>query len=409
MKKTAHSWLLPVLFLIPGLFIANVTTAQYTLGNRTETFIDSSRANRPIETEIFYPADIPGYGVPFAAPFDKKFPVIVVGHDYLLNWNEYAYIWNFFVEKGFIVALPKTEAGFAPDHTEFAKDMAFVVSEFARMRTDPASPYYKRTNGKSCVMGHGMGGGAAVLSIQYNPAITTLVTLAASETSPSAITESFNITIPAVVVAGALDCISPVATNQLPMYNNLASTCKAFISINQSNHCQFAQNAPNCIPDEMLCNGGITPPYHVLTNRITNYYVVSWLRYYMKYNAPALAKFEWKLLQKPDKITYDYYCGPNSPRIMGEATEEDPTFFLNMYPNPAQRSGTLNLTIPSEEASRAVVMIADLLGQVVVSEQLELEEDFNEFALPLDNLSKGYYLVTVTNSVERVTKPLIIE
>jgi hypothetical protein len=55
------------------------------------------------------------------------------------------------------------------------------------------------------------------------------------------------------------------------------------------------------------------------------------------------------------------------------------------------------------------VMITDLLGQVVVSKQLELEEDFNEFVLPLDNLSKGYYLVTVTNSLERVTKPLIIE
>ncbi|HMT29038.1 MAG TPA: hypothetical protein PKD91_07150, partial [Bacteroidia bacterium] len=128
-------------------------------------------------------------------------------------WTSYQYIWDRLVTKGFIVAIPLTETGSNPNLTEFAKDLAFVSAQFTAMRYDPTSFFYKRHNSKSCVMGHGMGGGAATLAVQYNPAITILVSLAATETVPSAISAASNITIPALVIGGGEDCVAPIASN----------------------------------------------------------------------------------------------------------------------------------------------------------------------------------------------------
>ncbi|MBL0340581.1 MAG: hypothetical protein IPP71_06490 [Bacteroidetes bacterium] len=286
-----------MMIVLIGLFITSNASAQlWNIGNTVITFVDASRGNRQIETVIFYPADVSGNQVALGSPSDKKFPVIVFGHGQEIAWTNYQYLWDRLVVKGFILAMPLTETGSNPDVTEFAKDLAFVAAEFTTMRFDPASFFYKRHNSKSCVMGHGMGGGAATLAVQYNPAITTLVTLAATETVPSAIAAASNITIPAVVIGGGEDCVAPISSNQMPMFNNLASDCKTFINQLDASHCNFAQNAGACTSSEVLCNG--FPTSYQSTNLTSTYFVVSFLRYYMKSNAPALSKFEWKLKQK---------------------------------------------------------------------------------------------------------------
>jgi hypothetical protein len=59
-----------------------------------------------------------------------------------------------------------------------------------------------------------MGGGSSFLAVQYNPAITAIANLAAAETNPSAIAAAANITIPALVIAGANDCAQGQASHR---------------------------------------------------------------------------------------------------------------------------------------------------------------------------------------------------
>jgi alpha-beta hydrolase superfamily lysophospholipase len=397
----------PVFFL---LFAGSSLAQTYSIGSVTMILTDSTRSNRQVPVEVRYPADVAGANVPVAGPQLKKFPVVVFGHGAMTSWDNYEYISTVLVVKGFIVAFPTTEAGISPDHEAFARDMSFVVNEFARMRYDATSMFFKKYNNKSCVMGHGMGGGAATLAAMYNPGITTLVTLAASETSPSAIAAAANIEMPTLIFTGTEDCVAPAATNQLPMYNNLASLCKAYLWINDATHCHFAQDALTCTSTEVLCIGA--PTTVLETNFISTWIISSWVRYFMKYNNNALPRFDWKLAQKQDNFDYYYTCVLNAPR---EALSiEDETEFMGLdmklYPNPVANGGSLNLEIPAEQTETVNLLITGMLGQVVVNRQVELlEGTLNSVSIPVNNLERGHYLVVLTSSEERVTRALVIE
>ncbi|HEX5001031.1 MAG TPA: hypothetical protein VFW78_00915, partial [Bacteroidia bacterium] len=45
----------------------------YSMGHLSMNLVDSARNNRPVNMEVFYPADAAGYNVPVAGPTLKKF------------------------------------------------------------------------------------------------------------------------------------------------------------------------------------------------------------------------------------------------------------------------------------------------------------------------------------------------
>lgn len=399
-----------ILVAIIGFFIASNAMAQpWGIGTRVMTFTDASRGNRQIETEIFYPADVAGYQAALGSPADKRFPVVVFGHGTATAWNNYQYIWDQLVPKGFIVAIPKTEMSATPDVIEFAKDMAFIAESFEAMRWDNTSWLYKRFNSKSCVMGHDMGGSAAVHATQYYAKITALVTLGASTTSPSAQSVAANVTVPAVVMAGGEDCVSPEGSEQLPLFNGLSSDCKTYVNLLDASHCNFAQGAGSCTVNEVLCSG--FPTSYQNTNKKTTYLLSSFLRYYLKSNAPALAKFEWKL-QRKGNLTYIMNCN-NMARtgsgIEAEADDEMMITGMNMYPNPVLSGNQLNLSIPSDGQTEATIMVTNMIGQTVMSQVVAIDEDANEVVLPVENVKPGYYFVTILNGDGKLTRPLVIQ
>ena len=164
------------------LFRDRLLALPLAVGHRTITYVDPSRGNRPIQTELYYPADAAGDNVPVAA---GAFPVITFGHGFVMVWSAYQYLWTAFVPRGYILALPRTESGIFPSHEQFGRDLAFLVDKLQAEGTTPASPFYNHVAPTSCVMGHSMGGGASVLAASYNPRITALSNLAAAETNPS--------------------------------------------------------------------------------------------------------------------------------------------------------------------------------------------------------------------------------
>jgi len=215
-----------IILLLSVLLCSNLCAQPFQIGHITLTLTDTSRNYRNIPTEVYYPADVAGNNVPVTTSNNDKFPVLAFGHGFVMTWDAYQNIWDAIVPEGFIIAFPKTETGFTPSHSEFGKDMTFVISELAALGQNNSSFLYNRIDSMNCVMGHSMGGGSAFLAAQFSPSIKSLLTLAPAETNPSAIQAAANLSIPALIFAGGNDCVTPPPANQIPMYDSLQSICK---------------------------------------------------------------------------------------------------------------------------------------------------------------------------------------
>lgn len=212
----------------------------FDIGETTITFTDPARSNRAIATNIYYPADVAGTGVAVA---NGEFPIVVFGHGFTIDATSYSNIWEVLVPEGYIVAFPTTEGGLGPNHANFGADIAFVADAMVAEGSNQTSLFLNATTDKVAIMGHSMGGGAAFLAAENNANITTLITLAAAETTTSAIGAAANISVPNLVIAGEKDCVTPVADHQIPMYNNLASACKIYYEIDGAAHCNFTDGS----------------------------------------------------------------------------------------------------------------------------------------------------------------------
>jgi Secretion system C-terminal sorting domain len=412
MTKQFTKWftLMVVLVLTAG----NLSAQIWQMGYTSMTFTDPSRGNRQIPTEVIYPADVAGPNVPWGSPFDQKYPVVVFGHDEGTPYFNYQYIWDNFAPKGFIIVMPLTEMGPVMNVDEFAKDLAFIASKIKDLRYDPASFFYKRHNSKSCIMGHGKGGSAAIVGVQYYPAVTTMIALNANETGSGTISAASQVTMPAVIVAGGEDCVSPVATVQEAIFNAIPSNCKTFMNFTTIPRCTFAQEAGSCTATQVTCGGANPYAWQAVTTEAT-WVLVSFMRFYMKSNSPALDKFEWKLQQKTQDFLYVMSCAEMSPRMAAsnnerEAEFEDAitSFKIDMYPNPAITGNSVKLMVQSPFESHANLMITDMIGKVLLQKEVTLNSQMNELNLATENLRKGSYLVTIIDSDGRTTMPLVI-
>ena len=114
------------LFSVFILIIASFHLYGQQVGHTQITFIDSSRNNRSVPTEIYYPATVAGNNTPIAP---GVFPVISFGHGFVMTWSAYQNFWTDLVPEGYILAFPTTEGGFAPVHAAFGADLKFLISE----------------------------------------------------------------------------------------------------------------------------------------------------------------------------------------------------------------------------------------------------------------------------------------
>jgi predicted dienelactone hydrolase len=189
------------------VIVLQLKAQPYSVGHTTLSLTDASRSNRSIPVEVYYPAATAGDNVPVSG--NKKFPVIAFGHGFVMTWDAYKNIWLALVPEGLIVAFPKTEGSASPSHSEFGKDLAFVVSAMDLQGKNASSPFYNKVDTMNCVMGHSMGGGAAFIATSVSPKIKFIATLAAAETTPSAVKAAASLKIPSLVVAGGNDCTIP--------------------------------------------------------------------------------------------------------------------------------------------------------------------------------------------------------
>jgi pimeloyl-ACP methyl ester carboxylesterase len=379
--------------ILVGLFIfsTNISAQPFDVGHTSITFYDSSR-NRNIETEIYYPADNPGENVPIAS---GNFPVIIFGHGFLMSWESYENFWTELVPNGYVICFPTTEMTLTPSHENFGLDLKFSAIQMQNENNDNSSLFFNSLAPKTGLLGHSMGGGASFLAAENNSIISTLVTFAAAETSPSAISASLNITVPTLIFSGDDDCVAPPNENQTLMYNELASNCKTHISIIDGGHCYFADDNFNCSLGESFCNPtlDITREEQQL---ITFNFLKLWLDYSLYDDLNSFNDFD-DLLQSSTQINFNQFCNPLTVQDISEQNS------IKIYPNPA--IDKLNLHIPIEHTD-GILTIYNLVGQQVYQ---SLITNINN-QIDLSNYPNGpYFIVYDKNLIMRYYKIIKID
>ncbi len=306
---------LMLLLLFGLLFAASGLFAQYSVGHTQITFTDPARSNRAIQTEIYYPASTTGDDVSMVA---GQYPVIVFGHGFVMAWSAYQNLWDEFVPRGYIMVFPRTEGSITgTDHQKFGWDLQFLVNRMQTENTTPGSIFNGHVSLETALMGHSMGGGAAFLAADSlcgngNVNIKTLVGLAPAESSTngvSSIRSAKDVTVPALILSGSNDGVTPPVDHHIPMYDSLASSCKTFINVLGGGHCYFANTNTNCDFGESTSSTGISitrEDQHAVTFDFVNL----WLDYTLKGDCNAFSEFQDSLNTSP-RITHNQACATN--------------------------------------------------------------------------------------------------
>ncbi len=376
-----------VLMLLFGSAIAGAQ--PYQNGHITATFIDSARSNRAVEVEIYYPADVAGDNVGFAAALSNA-PVIAFGHGFVMTYEAYFNVRDAVVSQGYIIAFPTTEGSFSPSHEEFGKDLAFVRRQMAVLGNTTGSVLSGKVDTFNCVMGHSMGGGAAFLAAAGDNTIKSIAALASAETTPSAINAAGSITAPALVFAGANDCVTLPADNQLPMYDGLASACKTYISIIGGSHCQMAESSFTCNFGESTCTPqpAITRPQQ---HEVIDRYLIPWLDYHLRASCTQGAFFDSSVVADA-AITYQYNCVLCPSLSVAETLKE---YAAVVYPNPCE--GYIQVRLPDNLP--ASVRIFSMAGSKLAEHTVTNGERLN-----VAGLSSGIYFYEVVGSDHSVVR-----
>ncbi len=281
------------LLLISNCFVQ--LNAQYQIGHTTISFVDASRSNRSIATEIYYPALTAGNNTTAAA---GQFPVIVFGHGFVMAWSSYQNIWEHYTSLGYILVFPKTESALSVDHQNFGWDLQYLVTKIQDEGQLGSSVLFNAVAPETALMGHSMGGGSAFLaadslSANGNVNFKTLIGFAPAESSTngvSSIASAASVTKPSLIFSGSGDGVTPPIDHHIPMYNGLASSCKAFVNIVGGGHCYFAQTDFFCDFGETATISGVTITRS--QQQQTTYALLdNWLDYYLRDNCAAKDQF----------------------------------------------------------------------------------------------------------------------
>lgn len=292
MRKYTLCFLILLFF---GISLSNFAQ-PFSPGNRSETWQDASR-NRSVAFDIWYPSTSGGQGSAIAP---GQFPVFILSHGFLTGTGPYKNMVDSLVPLGYIMVLPSTETGFLPSHEALGRDMVFLGQRIQQENQNSNSYLFGKVAPEMAAGGHSMGGGATFLAASYAPTLfKTTVTFAAAETNPSAAGAASQVTAPCLLMIGSDDGVTPLATHQQPIYNNL-SNCKVMVSIQGGGHCYFMNADAACDAGELL-----TPPSianRAEQHRRTFRVVRPWLNHFLK-GQPAAAVLEAINNASPDALT----------------------------------------------------------------------------------------------------------
>ncbi|SFN91838.1 Dienelactone hydrolase [Pseudonocardia ammonioxydans] len=168
-------------------------------------------------------------------------PAVVLGHAWLQPVRRYHELLRHLASWGFVAAAPNTQRGPVPSLSQFSADLNTVldVCVGVRLGDGTISVDARRT----ALLGHGTGGGAAVLAASRRERLGALVTLAPSEIRPSAVAAAASVTAPTLHLGAAVDSMAPVDGHALKIAaaQRDAGTDVTVRSIEKAGHLGFCE------------------------------------------------------------------------------------------------------------------------------------------------------------------------
>lgn len=334
------------------------------------TFVDATRGEREIPVDFRFPLGL-----------DAPAPLVVVGHGFAMQAGDYDDLAAGLVGEGYVVGLVATESGFAPSHEDFGLDMAYVAAHaWDEVTTVPISA-------NAALMGHSMGGGAAWLgAASWGAMVATVIGLAPAETNPSAIAAAAGLQVPALVISGSSDAVTPPEDHHEPIYEaSENSPCRAFVSLIDGGHCGFADAGTVCDIGELFFNGMDRPTQQAHTLEILKL----WLAAHLAGDSSAWADLE-AYAEAEGEVDWVSDCLTSS---LSTGEERQPATF---WPNPAHHHLQCRTTVLSAIAT-------DVSGRSVAI-------PVRGSTLDVSGLSAGiYWLVAQTPNDGEVSGRLLVE
>jgi beta-glucanase (GH16 family) len=111
----------------------------------------------------------------------------------------------------------------------------------------------------------------------------------------------------------------------------------------------------------------------------------------------------------PQKMYIDYVRVYQKTATAISTQDEALQSAINVYPNPARDSFSVNLNTQMIKGKNIEMMVSDLQGKVIFKQKVDLLSPLMNFNLAKYGLKAGVYLITVTSSDDKLTKKLIVE
>lgn len=141
----------------------------------------------------------------------SKLPAVAFGHDWLKPVAKYHGTLRHLASWGIVVAAPDTENGFSPDHRGMAADLESALQIVAGVRLGNGN--ITVAPGRLGLIGHGMGGGAAVLAAAHNEKVRAVGAIYPAVTAPPAEAAAHAVKAPGLVIGsgqnGLIDAGNP--------------------------------------------------------------------------------------------------------------------------------------------------------------------------------------------------------
>jgi len=377
------------LLLVLLCFSTVVDAQDFPIGKRTENFTDPTRSNRPVPTEIYYPAISTGINTAIA---DGEFPLIVFAHGFLMSYTSYENISDFFVPKGYIVAFCNTENSPFPSHSNYGLDLKFIAEKLVNELNESAGSFWQnKLSGKKSVMGHSMGGGASMLAASGNSIFDLVVGLAPAENGSSA-TSAATINAPLLIFAGSEDIITAPATQNFPIYNAAVnSSCRTYINISGGGHCYFAN--PNLTCETVEATPSIS---RAQQHAVVEDFSLAYFETFLKNNSSG-----WHALldslNSSNRIESEHSCGLNILSV-GQDLSND----FTVFPNPVDNI----LHIKNAGEQIRAISLFDVNGKKHVYSSFTNNEDV--YLLNLSQVISGVYFLRIEDEKGNQTVKKVI-
>ncbi len=367
-------------------FVLSLFAQEYEVENFTKTFTDSNRRNRRVTTKIYYPKQ--------QSTTNENYPVIVFGHGFVMNYSAYENFFDTLVSKGYIIAFVTTEGSVFANHKDYAEDLAFMINEVKNEAMDNSSPIFNLVGNTNALLGHSMGGGAAIVAASMVE-VNTLVTFAPAKLRFNTTTPAMQVVEESIVFSGSADGVTKPDENHIPLYNSLGSSCKYFISITGGAHCYYAKPNGYCDFGERFSSRNISVTRSE-QQEIMFTYVIPWLDYKLKNDTSSYDLFQ-DTLNNATEVTYENNCSIEFNSDVEKLPES--SFSVQVGPNPTTSFVNIN---SSDEYEIERVEVYNQFGKLFLNSK-------GKQVVDLSSLQRGVYLMKVYSKGKTITKKIVVE